>query len=1744
MDASLKILVKERGQVKAGLTRFKTYFESLDSSASMRELQERTEKLSLLFDKFESVQSQIEMIVLETELEATHAAERESFENMYFRFLAAAKERVEKAQSQGSSACLIPTPNVSTPVMADPYFNIKLPALNLPTFDGAYDDWVRFRDTFESLIHNNDNLSNIQKFHYLNSPLKAEAARTIKSLGLSDVNYVLAWKGLKDRYDDSQTMIQHHIKALFDMQAVTKSSYTGLRQLFDDYNNHLLALKSLNEPVDSWGSIIVYLVATKLDFATKREWDKRLMNITGKPTWTQMTEFLESQCKYLEKLAIDKPITSHAPSKPAYKPIPNFKREYPVNIASYVSKTIEKCVLCNEEHALFSCSQFQKLTPTARSNKVRQLNLCFNCLQPGHRNKACSRGQCRKCGKKHHTALHVEDTFSPREPQVDRSVALVPTPSVSLAGTHFFSDGLYVLLATAIVYLEDCHGRKHKCRALLDPGSQSNFLTEEVAKNLGLSCNPFSGRFTGLARKVSNVYSWTQTRLHSRVTSFETSLRCLVIPRITDDLPNVAIDSNLISIPSNLKLADPHFYQTGKIDILLGGGLFWKLLCVGQTNLGSNLPTIQKTQLGWIVAGGMCLFPCYGRPKLECHLVTNEDLQNQLKKFWAIEEPNYPHKIVNNECEAYFEKTTIRDNNGRFVVKIPFKPEINELGNSRVMAEKRFYALERKFCKNPAQKGEYCTFMKEYEDLGHMTRITDCKAQKLQFFLPHHAVFKQTSTTTKLRVVFDGSAKTSSGLSLNEVQQVGPTVQDDLMSIALRFRKHKYVLSADIEKMYRQVQIAPEERRFQRILWRPDDTQPIQTFELNTVTYGTASAPFLATRALRQLGEDHAVSFPSTSRAIIKDFYVDDLLTGANSIDEARKLRREISDILHSAGFPLRKWASNDSRILDNEDEGPQRVEIKEDKDSKTLGLLWIVKEDALRYSVTTSTQHRITKRTILSETSKIFDPLGLVGPATIRAKVILQKLWQLKVSWDESLPQDLHTEWECFHHQLALLNQISIPRCAISSTMHGIEMHGFCDASEQAYGACIYLKSINTEGQCTVRLLCAKSRVAPLKAITLPRLELCGALLLSQLVTKVKKALEISTIQEYYWCDSTIVLAWIRAPSTKWKTFVANRTAEIQRSTNKAWSHVKSEENPADIISRGIQPAALQGSKLWWYGPSWLSKGNDYWPKSEERVEDVPECREYPCVLIGTTHRGFELFEKFSSYNRLIRVTAYCLRFISNIRKLQDLKPTVDDKHDSISSKILNVKELEIARKVLLKLAQRDTFATELHTLRQTKTVSKSSRLRSLNPFLDPDGLIRLGGRLANAKLSYDERFPIILYSKHPLTDLIILHEHSQLLHGGCQLVIASIRRKYCPLSCRLIVRNLLRKCIRCFRVKPNTVNYTMGDLPASRVTPSRAFSTCGVDYAGPFPIREKSRCRVIIKAYLCVFVCFVTKAVHLELASDLSTQAFLNCLRRFIARRGKCNTIYSDNGTNFVGARNELNDLGILLLTEKHRTQISDFCTVIGIQWHFIPPHAPHFGGLWESAVKSAKYHLKRVVGQTNLTFEELYTMITQVESCMNSRPLCPLTDDPSDLTPLTPSHFLIGGVLTSLPEPDLRDVKPSRLIRYQHLQYMLQHFWTRWQKEYLHQLQQRNKWMVGTTAKFGPGTLVIVKDDNAPPLKWHMGRIMELHPGKDNVTRVVSIKLSDSVIKRPVTKICILPLEDDSSIQSETVNSDKQA
>lgn len=296
---------------------------------------------------------------------------------------------------------------------------------------------------------------------------------------------------------------------------------------------------------------------------------------------------------------------------------------------------------------------------------------------------------------------------------------------------------------------------------------------------------------------------------------------------------------------------------------------------------------------------------------------------------------------------------------------------------------------------------------------------------------------------------------------------------------------------------------------------------------------------------------------------------------------------------------------------------------------------------------------------------------------------------------------------------------------------------------------------------------------------------------------------------------------------------------------------------------------------------------------------------------------------------------------------------------------------DLNTARSCLERFAQREAFSTEIRLIEAQQPIPKSSALRSLNIFLDSGGLLRVGGRLSNAPIDYDQKHPIILPTKHPLTDLIVKKEHLRLLHAGCQVVITSLQLRYWLISAKNNVKRTIRRCVRCFRANPSSQIYQMYQLPATRVTPTRPFYTCGVDYAGPFFTKERTRSKTAVKTYLCILVCFVTKAVHLELANDLSTDAFNNCFRRFIARRGRCHCIVSDNGTNFIGVRNELTELNMLLRVKKHNEKIANALNQESIEWRLIPPHSPHFGGLWEGAVKSVKYHLTRFVGDQWLTF-----------------------------------------------------------------------------------------------------------------------------------------------------------------------------
>uniref|UniRef100_A0A6P7FBL6 Uncharacterized protein LOC114328609 n=1 Tax=Diabrotica virgifera virgifera TaxID=50390 RepID=A0A6P7FBL6_DIAVI len=404
--------------------------------------------------------------------------------------------------------------------------------------------------------------------------------------------------------------------------------------------------------------------------------------------------------------------------------------------------------------------------------------------------------------------------------------------------------------------------------------------------------------------------------------SFHADLSFLALEKITDNLPGISFNREAINFPKNIQLADTDFNQSKPIEVLLGASIFWSLMCVGQIKCGKNMPVLQKTHIGWILSGPISLFNSCNNI---CNLnIKNLDIQEKLEKFWKLEECPTTTRLSQEEleCEEHFKQTTSRGSDGKFIVSLPIKATLNKMGESKDGAIRRLYSIEKRLSKNEKLKDQYHSFMKEYIQLGDMSLINENdETSNIKYYMLHHCVIKESSLTIKCRVVFDASAKTSTGLSLNDVLKTGPDIQDELFSILLRFRCHNYVFTGDIEKMYRMVNIKESERDLQRIVWRFNPDEEIKQFRLNTITYGTAPASFIATRVLHQIAQNNSRQYPEGSRIILRDFYVDDLITGASTIEEAQKFKCNISAMLSDAGFILRKWASNDQKILEGDND-------------------------------------------------------------------------------------------------------------------------------------------------------------------------------------------------------------------------------------------------------------------------------------------------------------------------------------------------------------------------------------------------------------------------------------------------------------------------------------------------------------------------------------------------------------------------------------------------------------------------------------------------------------------------------------------------------------------------------------------------------------------------------------------------------------------------------------------------------
>ncbi|XP_025270370.1 uncharacterized protein LOC112639710 [Camponotus floridanus] len=1180
-------------------------------------------------------------------------------------------------------------------------------------------------------------------------------------------------------------------------------------------------------------------------------------------------------------------------------------------------------------------------------------------------------------------------------------------------------------------------------------------------------------------------------------------------------------------------LADPDYSAEDPVDLILGADVYGEILLPGLRKGTRHEPVVQNTKLGWILSGAAESGPSPATMRShQCQV--DDDLSAMVRRLWEQEELPPATSALSKaevECEDHYVRTHFRKPDGRYGVRLPLATSMPDLSGTRRIALRALKRMESRFIKDPAFYSLYREFMQQYMELDHMLPVQTPANGTTVCYLPHHGVLRESSVMTKLRVVFNGSAIVTTGSSLNQHLHCGPNLLPTLADVLLRWRRHRYVLATDVEKMYRQIEVHQQDRDLQRILWRSSPKENIQEYQLKTVTYGLSCAPFLAIRTLHQLAHDEKSSYPLGATALLKDIYMDDVLTGTSTIKEAKELLRQLTGICRAGGFPLKKWSANDAALLSDvpcEDRLLREPRWWQPGEShSTLGLLWHSHEDYFAFSAAFTQPDVLSKRTVLSLTARLFDPLGWLSPVTVRAKIWIQAAWLRGVEWDDPLPEDDAHQWRGWQSELPHLGDIRIPRWLKSEpTDSNPEIHGFADASEKAFAAVVYLLTRDKNNQVQVSLLSAKTKVAPLKQVSLPRLELCAATLLTRLVAHIRLALDALATPTHLWTDSTVVLGWIRGHPASWKTYVANRVSEIQTTLpDVAWHHTPGVDNPADCASRGLSPSELKGHPLWWNGPRWLQGDPEQWPLGPVSTHgvDLPERRlgVHQTTAADDSIDEPELLTQYSELHHLVRITAWCRRWL-RLRKTKGIEPGGSS---NLPAPVLLPSELDEALAGWIRVVQAINFKKELKFVQRAVPLPKKSPLAKLGPFLDSKGILRVGGRLSNAAMTREAKHPTLLPSASHLTQLLIKATHLRTLHGGVQLTLAALRQEYWVLRGRALVKSFIHRCLPCVRWRAATPQPPMGNLPAPRVIPSRPFLHTGVDYAGPVWLRtSKGRGHRAYKSFLVIFVCLSCRAVHLDVASDYTSDAFLGALRRFISRRGLCKVLYSDRGTNFVGADNELRAL--FSANSKEGRQIRTRLADERIEWCFNPPAAPHFGGLWEAAVKSVKHHLRRVIGDAKLTYEEMATLLAQIESCLNSRPLQAMSDDPEDLEALTPGHFLVGTALNAIPTSPLTEGPKSLLTRWKLLGQMRDSFWTRWTREYLHSLTHRPKWYKADE-EVRIGRLCLLRCEVSPPNKWPLARIESVYPGGDGHTRVVRVRTSTGNLTRPVTKLVLLPV-----------------
>lgn len=1558
----------------------------------------------------------------------------------------------------------------------------KLPKLVITKFDGSFMDWPRFWGQFLETI-DKTSVAAITKFSYLRELLDTKAKRTVEALPFTPEGYNRAKSILLEKFGKESEIVKAYTKEILDLPTLPNGNPKKICEFGEKLTYCVQALQTMNKLAQVNG-----MVSMTLDKLPAIRGDL----VRNDPEWEKwdFTQLSEAIRLWIRRNPVDTSQREREQEQQTAKRNLRPSRIYHARRDAHLKPRCWPCVYCGEDHRAAECT---KITSVAdRRQILLNKRLCFNCTTGNHRAIYCkSSSACQHCHKRHHTSIcNMPAQESINQPTPARGVALT---------TNQIGEGLFPVIVIEVNGI--------KCRALIDSGAGSSYVSAKLIELLRIKPTDVQTKTIDMlmSSKAARLETY-DLELQSVDHQFSLSVKATKVNKtelLSIDNPNYRALIEKYSHLKGVNVNDNDTKASLPVHVILGSGEYARIKTETRPRIGQdNDPIAELTKFGWFLMSPGKEFDKNIMLFTQTSQSNYEDLC-RLDVLGLRDMADHDQSMVFDE----FKERLTRSPEGWYETTLPWKANHPELPSNKEGSLKRLKNLSRKLQREGLTE-QYDAIIQEQLSEDIIENAPPVSQPLKEFYIPHKSVIRKSAETTKMRIVYDASARaTPDAPSLNDCLYPGPALQNKLWDVLIQQRAYPVVLAGDIKKAFLQIRIHESERDALRFHWQTDLNSDVQTYRFTRVLFGLAPSPFLLGGVLECQLDTWAEKYPEEAERLRRSFYVDDLLTGGQDVQQAQTRKKIAQEIMSDATFELHKWHSNHPQLEDNpqsalredsaqpassEDQtyAKQQLLVKT-SESKLLGVKWDKFQDTIAVQFP-STSGAPTKREVLAKLAKVYDPLGLASPTTLQGKQIYREVCDCKVPWDADIPENLRTRWQKWEQSLPAEVTTRRPLAPYQQPVISVELHAFGDASAYGVGAAVY-SVVRQEDGITQTLVAAKARLAK-RELTIPRLELVSAHMATNLVVNVQNALkDLPEPTVYAWLDSTVALHWIIG-NGQYRQFVANRVQKIRQHPQIQWRYVPTVENPADLASRGGQ---VTNAELWWNGPTWLRDPNG-WPenpvtvKTQASEEEAKVIREVLSMANGKPKQERNVFDELLErydLRRTLRIQAWVRRFTTNRARKGPL--TSEDIQETKNWWIRRVQSQE---------AQKSHFE-------QTR--------RELNLIPNADKVLECHGRIQG-------QYPVYLPADSLFTRKLVQRIHAETLHGGVSLTMAAIREEYWIPTLRQLVKAVRSACWGCkrFRVSPVTVP-PPGPLPTDRTVThgGAAFEVIGTDFAGP--ILYKLTHKREGKAYLVIFSCSLSRAVHLELVPNLATSTFIPCLKRLIARRGRPTVIYSDNGSTFVKAAKWLQQV-------RRDEQLQGFLESHDVRWKFNLSRAPWWGGQFERLIGVVKKAMHKVIGKATLSWNELTEVLLDVETQVNRRPLGYVEDD-VELPILTPASFMFQRT-NQLPELQTWRIEDTNLRkRARFLQTCKDQMWNRWQREYLTALRERHN-LVHKTAnyKVRVGDIVLVRSDNKNRGKWPLAFVQQIYPGRDGHTRGVQLKTSKGVIERPVQHLYPLELQ----------------